>query len=626
MTTKRKTPSNSDGDLTLPINVTAQLIPIVKYISENIETISSLKGFNKVLKDKGFDLPPEIVDAVKAAYDDDEDDRQFAFHSSLPSELLESIYDDPKEESATLDFADDDDDDDHGGLGFKPDSASVFARYLMDDLGLEVFKDQHDIAYLRWKDQVHSLDQKKGRLVIMSLALVNKAPVSSTFITNVCAVLSAVAITESEEPEFVYLRFAPYQTGSLIDLGNKDQEVILVNKDGWDIIPRPDDVAIIRSDSTGEMFRPQKCEDPEIFRKYLNIKDDVDYRLMLSCLVAYMHPEGNYPLLTLMGQQGTAKSTAAKMIKSLIDPSHPSIRSPAKTEWNLVIGALNSAILAWDNVSSLSDDISDALCRLATGGGIGMRTLYTTQDETLMDLTRPVIMTSIGNVTERADLQDRVISIFLQPISDEQRRDEARLYEAFNADAPKIVGFLLHALSMLMKNLDSVELTSMPRMADFARKIVAIAPAIGWTEDEALAAYKLNTNRADQLLLENSLISAPLIKLMEKNSFDWFGSMTELMSDLANCANQDSRIVSHPRWPKAANAMRSELNYCLPALRRIWGVEVEDMKRTATSRGIRIFVPNEENQRQYSQSDDDDDGHDAQIVERSSQTNLGGNF
>ena len=117
----------------------------------------------------------------------------------------------------------------------------------------------------------------------MSLALVNKAPVSSTFITNVCAVLSAVAITESDDPEFVYLRFAPYQTGSLVDLGNSDQEVILVDKDGWDIIPRPDDVAIIRSDSTGEMFRPQKCEDPEIFRKYLNIKDDEDYRLMLSC-------------------------------------------------------------------------------------------------------------------------------------------------------------------------------------------------------------------------------------------------------------------------------------------------------------------------------------------------------
>jgi len=374
------------------------------------------------------------------------------------------------------------------------------------------------------------------------------------------------------------------------------------------------------------MFRPQKCEDPEIFRKYLNVKDDEDYRLMLSCLVAYMHPEGNYPLLTLMGQQGTAKSTAAKMIKSLIDPSHPSIRAPVKKEWDLVISARNSAVLCWDNVSSLSDDISDALCRLATGGGIGMRTLYTTVDETLMDLTRPVIMTSIGNVTERADLQDRVINIFLQPISDEQRRDEERLFKAFNADAPKIVGFLLHALSTLMKNLDSVELKSMPRMADFARKIVAMAPAIGWTEDEALAAYKLNTNRADQLLLENSLIAAPLIKLMERNAFDWFGSMTELMSDLSDAANQDSRIIGHTRWPKQANAMRAELNYCLPALRRIWGVEIEDMKRTATSRGIKIFVPNEDNQRQYSTSDDDDDASDAQTVERSSQTNLGGNF
>ena len=233
MTKKRKTPSDSDGELTLPVNVTAQLNPVVKYHSTKISPISAstLKGFNKLLKNKGYDLlPPEIVEAVEPAFADGVDDRLLR----IPFSTYQKIYSmrcmttqkkNLKSKVVTMVTKKQDD----GGLGFKPDSASVFARYLMDDLGIQVFKDQHDIAYLRYKGQVHSLDQKKGRLVIMSLALANNAPVSSTFITNVCAVLSAVAITESEEPEFVYLRFAPYQTGSLIDLGSHDQEVILVD-------------------------------------------------------------------------------------------------------------------------------------------------------------------------------------------------------------------------------------------------------------------------------------------------------------------------------------------------------------------------------------------------------------
>jgi NADH:ubiquinone oxidoreductase subunit K len=43
------------------------------------------------------------------------------------------------------------------------------------------------------------------------------------------------------------------------------------------------------------------------------------------------------------------------------------LRAPPRNERELMISAINGHLLVFDNVSSLSQEMSDALCRLATG-------------------------------------------------------------------------------------------------------------------------------------------------------------------------------------------------------------------------------------------------------------------
>ena len=65
-------------------------------------------------------------------------------------------------------------------------------------------------------------------------------------------------------------------------------------------------------------------------RPFVNARDDDRWRLLLAWLVAALRPRGPYPALALYGEQGAAKSTAARLLRALVDPNAaPCARSPA---------------------------------------------------------------------------------------------------------------------------------------------------------------------------------------------------------------------------------------------------------------------------------------------------------
>lgn len=64
-------------------------------------------------------------------------------------------------------------------------------------------------------------------------------------------------------------------------------------------------------------------------------------------------------------------------------------------------------VLALDNLSGLDHRLPDALCRLAAGGALSGRKLYTDSDETLIEVQRPVILNGIDDLATRPDLAER---------------------------------------------------------------------------------------------------------------------------------------------------------------------------------------------------------------------------
>ena len=107
----------------------------------------------------------------------------------------------------------------------------------------------------------------------------------------------------------------------------------------------------------------------EELRGFVNAGDDSSWALIKAWLVATVRDRGPYPVLALYGEQGSAQSTLARMLVALLDPSTPDLRSDPRELRDLAIAARNNWGVGFDNVSSLPPWLSDALCRLATGGG-----------------------------------------------------------------------------------------------------------------------------------------------------------------------------------------------------------------------------------------------------------------
>src|SRR5438876_7436749 len=190
---------------------------------------------------------------------------------------------------------------------------------------------------------------------------------------------------------------------------------------------------------------PQQGGSIESLNSFLNVASRDDFVLIIAWLLAALRPSGPYPLLAISGEQGSAKTVLSKLLKALIDPNAAPARSLSREERELMIAANNGYLLAFDNLSGLPGWLSDASCRLATGGSFAVRQLYTDDEEVLFQAARPLLVNGIEDVISRADLADRGIFLTLAPIGERQRRSEAELWREFEIARPRILGVLLDA-------------------------------------------------------------------------------------------------------------------------------------------------------------------------------------
>jgi hypothetical protein len=165
----------------------------------------------------------------------------------------------------------------------------------------------------------------------------------------------------------VYVRIAEHQGKVYLDLGDDRWRAVEISTDGWRTVDTPP-VRFRRAKGMLALPEPVCGGSIDVLRQFINVAA-ADWPLVLAWLVAAMRPRGPYPLLGLHGEQGSAKSTTARVLRSLLDPNVSPIRAEPQNKRDLAIMANNSWVVALDNVSDLPRWLSDALCRLATGGG-----------------------------------------------------------------------------------------------------------------------------------------------------------------------------------------------------------------------------------------------------------------
>lgn len=387
-----------------------------------------------------------------------------------------------------------------------------------------------------------------------------RAP-GSQALQDALGVLEARARFDGKEIP-TWLRIGEANGAIYLDLGDEKWKAVKITADGWEVVPEAG-CRFRRAPGLRPLPVPSRGGSITSLRNFVNVADDRDFRLLVGFLLATFSPTGPFPLVDFQGEQGSAKTSAARFMRELIDPASVPLRTMPRDERDLHIAATNGWLLTFDNVSRLTPWISDALCRLATGGGFSTRQLYTDQDEVLFDVQRPVILTGIEDVVERDDLRDRAIIVTLPTIPDHARKDERTLWAAFERVRPDLVGAMLDAVSTALRDLDHVDLADLPRMADFARWVTAGERAFGWTPGAILEAYLDNRGLAVRQFLDGDRFATEIVKYITEIEV-FTGTSTALLDVLNNRVLERDR---GPNWPKTARGLSGQLRRIAPALR-----------------------------------------------------------
>lgn len=395
-------------------------------------------------------------------------------------------------------------------------------------------------------------------------------------LNRLIALYEAEAIFDS--PVYpVHMRLARHDGCVYIDLANDKAGVVKISAKGWSLKTAEDvagEVKFVRTSRMAPLPIPLKGGSLEKLRGHLSIASEDEFILFVSWVVGANQPDGPYPILLLHGEHGSGKSNIARKAVDLIDPSIMPLCSHPRSERDLCIAAAQTRVLSFDNLSSIPQSLSDAFCRMSTGGGFATRRLYSDDEEKVFNFKRPVIINGISDLIGRHDFSDRAIFIGTELISSKDRLPEDVLRKRWQEDRPGIFGALCDAISTALRDYDKVQMEHYPRMADFSQWVCAAEKSLPWEEGVFTKAY--SQNRADivEIGLEADLVGSAVIAFMA-NKDGWAGKPSNLLTALN--ANTPDNIKRLKDWPKQPNIMSGKLRRAATFLRET-GIDIERRK------------------------------------------------
>lgn len=469
----------------------------------------------------------------------------------------------PKSETAPDDPGGSDDDDDTSA---KSTLARKLVAFVLGD-GTELFHDERQEPFARIPagDGGHVIVSTHAKSFQRALSLIgferlNRA-LGGEVLSTATRTLDAIACFQRAQ-HHLYVRVAWHEDDIWIDLDGR--RAIRVRPGDWFIVDDPP-ILFRAFPHQSPMPEPVRGGDPRRVFEFLNLPDEERRLLYLGYLVASLVPDIPIPVLVTHGAQGATKTTLLKVTKRLLDPSRVEVRGGVKDLTEYAQAAAQNRMLVFDNLTSIPDWLSDAMCRTVTGDGFSKRALYSDEDNTIFEIRAVVGISGINNVATRADLLDRSVIMELEAISPEKRREERAFWKEFGAARGEIFGGLLDVLAGAMVIHPGLHLGSIPRMADAAKWGAAAAQALGMNPDDFLEAYAGNVKRQTEAAFEGSLVAQTMLHFMADQE-EWNGTASELLAGLRNSAEAQQIDLRCREWPKAANALSRRLNESRPAL------------------------------------------------------------
>lgn len=370
----------------------------------------------------------------------------------------------------------------------------------------------------------------------------------------------------------VHVRVAVHEGAYFLDLAEAGQSrAVKIDAGNWEIVSNPP-VRFVRPETLRQLPEPVSGGDLDALWRIVNIPEDARL-LVLAWLGECLRPDTPFPILELLGEQGSAKSTTQMALRRLIDPNACDLRAAPKAVEDVFVSAGVNWLVSYENISHLSAPMQDALCVLATGGGFAKRKLYSDADESVIVVKRPVVLNGISAAVTAQDLIDRTLSVETPVIV--VRAETTDLWRDFDTVHGQLLGVLLDVVANAMARLPHIFLPpeDRPRLVEFARFGMAVAEALG----KRGADFMLQFNASRQESIARTIDASPVATAV----IEWFNARAKCAAqmpakDLMREIEKYAPTRNADAWPRNPKGFADALRRAAPALRQL-GIECRSM-------------------------------------------------
>lgn len=287
------------------------------------------------------------------------------------------------------------------------------------------------------------------------------------------------------------------------------------------------------------------------------------YSVVISWMVCTLLPERSQTVLEITGEESSGKSTAAWIIKSLIDPADKTLNEIPNSTKELLSIAQNSHIVAIDNADELSEVMQRKLFELLTSG-VQIRANYgNSGNPWTITIRKPIIVTSTSSMLSNKHLAKQSISIELPNLH--EGKHAQLINEQFLENHPYALLELSRIAGYVLSNPipSPVKVNGHTYFDNFTLTGAAVCSYYGIEVSEFITTSNILKNDINDNIIDRSAVARSLLlwaseypeSRTKKPLNQWHKELKELLSD-----------EEHDDWPKTTRRFGAELKKIAPRL------------------------------------------------------------
>ena len=246
------------------------------------------------------------------------------------------------------------------------------------------------------------------------------------------------------------------------DLCNQESKVVKITKDIFEVIPYDKTCPLFfKTPHMTEQVTPNFDFKGDPINEYFKLIRKPNDIVMRSNVIALFLETVDVPMPVFGGSTDASKTVTSTLVKMLVDPSGKKIEdygtSMSTKPDDLATKLYCNYLSSFENISKLSNEQSDMLCKANTGANFSTRLFYEQGQESKLAIHRKCMLNGITVNIDRDDLGRRTLPYDLPSFKIGEKKTKEQVLSEFYTLLPDLFGHVILTLQKALILYDDVK-------------------------------------------------------------------------------------------------------------------------------------------------------------------------